>query len=324
MRNYAGDYSLVFANKLWLEKAGQKTLKRSLCVTLSKSVETKSGLSAALLATGDQHSSIIQLQRFLNRYPRLVVITGAGCSTSSGIPAYRDASGVWQRSQPIQHKEFIELPAARRRYWARSLIGWQYVQQAEPNSVHYQLADWESAGRIELLITQNVDGLHQRAGSRNIVNLHGCLEDVFCLSCGLKDSRALVQRQLAQHNPELVNYVATVAPDGDADVDSLNLERVITPVCSACGGDLMPDVVFFGGTVPKQRVILGMQAIQDADAVVVLGSSLMVYSGFRFCKEAARIGKPIAAVNRGITRADDLLDCKVWDECGSVLQTLTI
>lgn len=264
------------------------------------------------------------LQDFLQQHPRLVVITGAGCSTSSGIPAYRDEAGVWQRSQPIQHKEFIEQVAARKRYWARSLVGWKHVCAAQPNVVHHILANWEAAGRVELLITQNVDGLHQRAGSQAVVNLHGCLEDVFCLACGRADSRAAVQEQLAKHNPELVNYVAAIAPDGDANVDDLELAQVVTPLCQHCGGDLMPDVVFFGGTVPKPRVVQSMEAIQRADGLLVLGSSLMVYSGFRFCKEAVRLGVPIAAVNRGVTRADELLQCKVWGDCGAVLQKLAL
>ncbi len=293
-------------------------------MTFSKGLEPNSSISPAVTTAAMVRSAVAKLQNFFDRYPRLVVVTGAGCSTSSGIPAYRDADGVWQRSKPIQHKEFIELPAARKRYWARSLVGWQYVHLASPNRTHYTLAEWESAGRIELLITQNVDGLHQRAGSSNIVNLHGCLDDVFCLSCGKTDLRVKVQTQLAQHNPDLVNYVATAAPDGDADIDALNLDGVVTPVCSACGGDLMPDVVFFGGCVPKARVDASMEALRRADGLLVLGSSLMVYSGFRFCKEAVRLGKPIAAVNRGVTRADEMLECKVWDDCASVLQRLKI
>ncbi len=272
---------------------------------------------------GSAAGELALLQTFMDRHRKVVVLTGAGCSTSSGIPAYRDASGTWQRSTPIQHNEFIGQRAARQRYWARSLVGWRHVLAARPNAIHDTLAEWERTGRIELLITQNVDGLHRRAGSENLVELHGALERVFCLQCQQADTRAAVQIQLAKHNPDLVKYVASAGPDGDADVDGLDLSSVVTPLCEHCGGDLMPDVVFFGGTVPKTRVQRCREAIQQADALLVLGSSLMVYSGFRFCRDAAALGKPIAVVNQGVTRADDLLQLKVSADVAEALAAIT-
>lgn len=263
---------------------------------------------------------ITQLTSFLRQHPRLTVLTGAGCSFNSGIPTYRDQLGQWQRSEPIQHQAFLNEHRSRQRYWARSLVGWQHVCRAKPNGAHCALAHMEHQGRLEGLITQNVDGLHQQAGSNRVIDLHGRLDRVICLSCHTSISRADLQHRLAADNPQLVDYVAAAGPDGDADVDILDLSGVVVPDCTHCGGVLKPDVVFFGDNVPRQRVQEAMDHLQSSDALLVVGSSLMVFSGFRFCRQAAEWGKPIAIVNRGVTRADKLAALKIECDCDSLLE----
>lgn len=264
----------------------------------------------------------IALQQFLTKHPKWLVLTGAGVSLSSGIPTYRDEKGEWQRSKPIQHQEFIQRAYVRRRYWARSLLGWSTVALAEPNRAHFALAELEQRGQIELLISQNVDNLHQRAGSQKVVDLHGNLSRVVCLSCGTVSSRAELQKIMHQANPHFAELVAETRPDGDANVEGEIIEQFKPPYCAVCGGDLMPDVVFFGGTVPTKRVETCMQALEQADALVVIGSSLKVYSGYRFCVKAKELNKPIALINPGWTRADELAQLKITEPCATVLESL--
>jgi NAD-dependent SIR2 family protein deacetylase len=259
---------------------------------------------------------------FVERHPRLFVLTGAGCSTDSGIPDYRDADGGWKRRQPIMLQEFVASARARQRYWARSLAGFRRLRYARPNDAHYSLANLEGRGQIALLVTQNVDGLHQAAGSQNVIDLHGRIDTVRCLGCGRRSSREELQIELARRNPEFAALDAVEAPDGDADLEDVAFDTFIVPDCDACDGLLKPDVVFFGEGVPAERVRRAMSAIDGSDAMLVVGSSLMVYSGYRFVKAMADAGKPIAAINLGRTRADDLLTLKVTDRCASVLRVL--
>jgi NAD-dependent SIR2 family protein deacetylase len=261
---------------------------------------------------------------FVERYPRLLVITGAGCSTASGIPDYRDASGEWKRTPPVMLQRFLADDYTRRRYWARSLVGWRRMAGAQPNDAHRALAALESEGRIELLVTQNVDGLHQAAGSRNVVDLHGRVDAVRCLGCERRLPRATVQEELSRRNPWFAEREAGMAPDGDADLDGLDFSTFDLLDCPDCGGLLKPDVVFFGEGVPKGRVERTLAALDRADAMLVVGSSLMVYSGYRFVQAMSEAGKPIAAINLGRTRADDLLALKVAEECGPVLATVAL
>ena len=254
------------------------------------------------------------------RYRRVVVLTGAGVSASSGIPTYRDDDGNWLRSDPIQHQQFVGDSASRQRYWARSMVGWPYVQRSAPNAAHHALASLEQAGWLKLLVTQNVDRLHQRAGSTNVVDLHGRLDRVNCLGCGASLAREAFQQELLALNPAMNKPPAEARPDGDADLALEWLEGFAVPDCRACGGMLMPDVVFFGGTVPRDRVLGVTQAIEQSDALMVVGSSLMVYSGFRFCKLAHALGKPLIIINRGKTRADDLATLKLEGDCGALLE----
>jgi NAD-dependent SIR2 family protein deacetylase len=260
------------------------------------------------------------LREFLDRHARLFVLTGAGISTDSGIPDYRDADGEWKRpSRPVQYRDFMTDTAMRRRYWARGLVGWQHLHRAAPNDAHRALARLERAGRVELLVTQNVDRLHQAAGSEAVVDLHGRADVVRCMSCERRISRADFQSEIVNLNPGWAELGARAAPDGDADLAGADYETFRVPDCAACGGTLKPDVVFFGESVPKERVERAMCALADAAAALVIGSSLMVYSGYRFARAAAELGKPIAAVNLGRTRADDVLTLKVAASCSRAL-----
>ena len=262
------------------------------------------------------------LQDFIERHRRIFVLTGAGCSTNSGIPDYRDADGQWKRAQPMTFQVFMGGAAARQRYWARSLIGWRRFARVRPNRAHEALARLEAQGRSEFLLTQNVDRLHQAAGSSRVVDLHGRLDQVRCTGCGETTPREAMQERMSRLNPGWAEREAAVAPDGDADLEAADFADFAVPPCPACGGVLKPDVVFFGECVPRERVDAARQALDVADAVLVVGSSLMVYSGFRFVQAAARAGKPVAAVNLGRTRADDLLALKVEQPCDKALAFL--
>ena len=259
---------------------------------------------------------------FVRRHPRLMVLTGAGCSTDCGIPDYRDIDGQWKRAQPITFQAFTGSAIARCRYWARSLIGWPVMAQAQPGPAHRALAALEQAGHVSLLLTQNVDGLHHGAGSRYVIDLHGRVDTVRCLGCGCRTARAALQRRLLEQNPDWRYLSAVAAPDGDADLPSQDFSDFQVPSCSHCQGLLKPDVVFFGEGVPRERVDAAFAALDAADALLVAGSSLMVYSGYRFVQAAHAAGKPIAAINLGRTRADDLLDLKLARSTGPALQAL--
>lgn len=264
----------------------------------------------------------LSLRDFIAQQRRLFVLTGAGCSTDSGIPDYRDASGSWKHSPPVNFQAFMGSVAVRQRYWARSLVGWQRFRRAGPNAAHAALARLEQQGRLEVLVTQNVDGLHQAAGSTQVIDLHGRLDRVKCMDCESRVSREHVQAELLRHNSSWSGLQGRAAPDGDADLDGLPFEEFAVPACARCGGVLKPDVVFFGESVPRPRVDMAMQHLERADAVLVVGSSLMVYSGYRFVQAAAHSGKPVAAINLGRTRADELLTLKVSEPCALALAAL--
>lgn len=259
----------------------------------------------------DEGRQLERLAAFLRAHSSVLVLTGAGMSTASGIPGYRDEDGVRRGRQPVQGPEFRRSDAVRRRYWARSLVGWSTLAQAEPNAGHVALAQLEQGGYLGALVTQNVDGLHQRAGSRRLIELHGNIHDVVCLDCGARHARAGIQHRLVRDNPDLAGASARPLPDGDAELEPAALEHFRVPDCAQCGGVLQPDVVFFGDNIPPQRSADALQWMHEADALLVVGSSLMVFSGYRFCRLAAQAGKPVAALNIGKTRADDLLDFKV-------------
>lgn len=249
---------------------------------------------------------------------RLVALTGAGCSTASGIPAYRDTEGVWKRKPPVQIRDFTASEAVRRRYWARSLVGWRHFTAAEPNPAHRVLAALERAGILLHLITQNVDGLHQRAGSRAVTDLHGRLDEVECLACYARRPREVFQAELLARNPQWAALGADAAPDGDADLEALDFSGFEIPACG-CGGVLKPAVVFFGDAIPPARTRAALGAVESADALLVVGSSLMVWSGYRLVRAAAERGVPVVAVNLGRTRADALFEFKLESPCDELL-----
>ncbi|QSP94701.1 NAD-dependent protein deacetylase [Marinobacter salinisoli] len=259
------------------------------------------------------------LAEFVRDHPRLMVLTGAGVSTDSGIPDYRDGDGAWKRKQPVQHQVFLDSHEARQRYWGRSLIGWPLIRDARPNPAHHHIRELEHRNHCPLVVTQNVDRLHQRAGSRSVIDLHGRADEVLCMSCGYRCTRDEVHDRCADLNPGFTGLSAGVAPDGDADLD-VEFSGFKPADCPKCAGILKPDVVFFGDFVPRQRVEAALDALRQSDGLLVVGSSLMVYSGFRFCRYASEWGKPIATLNLGRTRADELADLKLNARIGETLE----
>jgi NAD-dependent SIR2 family protein deacetylase len=255
----------------------------------------------------------------LLRDGRLVVLSGAGLSTDSGIPDYRGPGSPAR--QPMTYQEFVSGAAARQRYWARSHLGWSRMRQASPNAGHLALAEVDP----ELVITQNVDGLHEAAGSRRLVALHGRIADVVCLSCRRTSSRAALASRMASANPGYAarHASAELRPDGDVELD--DTAGFVVPSCEACDGVLKPDVVFFGENVPAPRVQQcydAVDALGPDDALLVVGSSLTVMSGFRFVRRAAKAGVPVVVVNRGATRGDDLATVKLDAGCSEFLVSL--
>ena len=248
---------------------------------------------------------------------RTVVLTGAGLSTDSGIPDYRGPGAPARR--PMTYQEFVAAPENRRRYWARAHVGWSRMGLAEPNAGHHALTRLEAAGQVPFLITQNVDGLHERAGHQRLVALHGRISDVCCLDCGVRTHRHRMQARLSEANPGWLAEHARVTANPDGDVDLEETEGFVVPGCAGCGGRLKPDVVFFGENVPRDRVERCYAAVDEADALLVAGSSLTVMSGLRFVRYAAKAGLPVVIVNRGRTRGDDLATVKVETGCSEWL-----
>lgn len=245
------------------------------------------------------------------------VLTGAGISTASGIPDYRGVTGRRRPANPMSHRDFVSDPDRRRRYWARSMVGWASFGKTEPNAAHRAVADLQHAGHLGTVITQNVDGLHQAAGAVDVVELHGTLSIVTCLHCDLEVDRTWLQSELAAANPHWVGRTATSTADGDAQVDDVGDFRVVA--CPGCAGVLMPRVVFFGAGVPRDTVARCYRIVEEAPALVVLGTSLQVWSGLRFVRHAARDGRPVAIVNHGTTRADDLATVRLDQDLCSVM-----
>ena len=251
------------------------------------------------------------------------VLTGAGISTPSGIPDYRDNEGVRRGRQPMMYQEFLAAPEARRRYWARAMLGWPRVRQARPNVAHEALAQLQGQQRISALLTQNVDTLHDQAGSHGVIELHGSLHRVLCLDCGRNSERDRIQQLMEAQNPYLASVDAVQAPDGDTLLDPAFEARFQVPHCPYCDGErLKPDVVFFGENVAPATAVQAMTAVEQADGLLVVGSSLMAYSAFRLCRATVDQGKPLIAINLGKTRADEILDLKIEGSCEQLLPLL--
>lgn len=240
----------------------------------------------------------------LLRGRRLAVLTGAGVSTASGIPDYRGPVTRMKARNPIQHRSFVTDPATRARYWARSVRGWPRFRAFAPNAAHGALAELHRRGALSGLITQNVDRLHTRAGSADVIELHGALHEARCLDCGALEDRDALQARLLALNPDALSWEATLAPDGDVDLPDEALRAFRVAPCARCGGVLKPDVVFFGDNVPKPRVEAAFARVDDAEALLVVGSSLAVFSGYRFVLRAESRGIPVAIVNVGESRGD--------------------
>jgi NAD-dependent deacetylase sirtuin 4 len=270
----------------------------------------------------------------LARGRRVVALTGAGCSTESGIPDYRGVDTPPLPRAPIQHREFVDSEANRRRYWARSLLGWPRLAAAKPNTGHHAIAALERAGVIEGVITQNVDSLHTAAGSANVVELHGALARVRCLACGDVSARAALQERLLAANPQFAERAielpaghaelspAKTRPDGDVDLSDEQVSAFVHVACLACDGVLMPDVVFFGGSVPRTTLDAAWNLFDRAELLLVIGSSLTVFSGYRFVRRAAERDVPVAILNRGPTRGDPHAQLRIDARVGEALPLL--
>ncbi|ANJ56823.1 NAD-dependent protein deacetylase [Pseudomonas silesiensis] len=264
-----------------------------------------------------------RLQQLMADRP-FAVLTGAGISTPSGIPDYRDNQGVRRGRSPMMYQEFLSAPESRRRYWARAMLGWPRVRQARPNEAHEALSSLQSARQIGGLITQNVDTLHDQAGSHDVIELHGSLHRVLCLDCGQRSERDSIQQLMEAQNPYLAGVDAVQAPDGDTLLDAAFEARFQVPHCPHCAGERMkPDVVFFGENVAQVTAAKAMAAVEKAAGLLVVGSSLMAFSAFRLCRAVADQGKPLLAINLGKTRADDILDLKIEGSCEQLLPLLT-
>jgi NAD-dependent SIR2 family protein deacetylase len=254
----------------------------------------------------------------------VVVLSGAGISTESGIPDYRGESGSLRTHTPMTYGDFVASESGRRRYWARSHLGWRTIARAAPNDGHRAVATLQARGYLSGVITQNVDGLHQAAGARDVIELHGNLDRVICLNCRTTSARAVLDRRLRLTNTEFEGEATRINPDGDVELPDAVVQTFHVVSCEACTtGILKPDVVFFGENVPKPRVERCYRLIDDGRAVLVLGSSLTVMSGFRFVRHAAKAGKPVLIINQGVTRGDPYAVHRVNLPLGQALADLT-
>ncbi|XP_005987228.1 NAD-dependent protein lipoamidase sirtuin-4, mitochondrial [Latimeria chalumnae] len=262
------------------------------------------------------------LQEFISRSKRLIIMTGAGLSTESGIPDYRsEGVGLYARTErrPVQHFEFVRSAKARQSYWARNYVGWPQFSSCQPNPAHLALSSWEKLGKLHWLVTQNVDALHTKAGSRHLTELHGCSHRVVCLDCGHLTPRSDLQSKFQAQNPGWNEEAGGVAPDGDVFLTDEQVRNFQVPACERCDGTLKPEVTFFGDTVSREKVNFVHEQLAESDSMLVLGSSLQVYSGYRFVLAAKEKRLPIAILNIGATRADHLAAIKLSGRCGEVL-----
>ena len=273
-----------------------------------------------LTYTEQQQTLGEQLAAFIEQHPRLFILTGAGISTDSGIPSYRDSTGAWRSPPPVLHQEYMKQLAVRQRYWGRSLAGWHTMRDAQPNTGHRILAAMESAGLVELLVTQNVDRLHQKAGSARVIDLHGRADIVACMECNFEVDRDQMHHWCRELNPDFSTPRFTVAtrPDGDSDFET-DFSTFNVPTCPHCEGIMKARVVYYGDNVPKETVYEAIDALERSRAMLSVGSSLQVFSGFRFNRHAASKNIPQVALTEGITRADELLQLKLDGPIAPVL-----
>ena len=272
--------------------------------------------------TADRDHHDLDVLADLVRAGDVVALTGAGISTESGIPDYRSPEAQTRIRKPIHGPEFIRSSKLRQRYWARAMAGWSRFRSAEPNVAHRALARLEHAGNVLSIITQNVDRLHQAAGSKHVHELHGALAEVTCLACGVLETRDDLQARMRDLNPTWVDGPTPMAPDGDAELSTELVESFAVPACIACGGALKPRVVFFGENVAKPVVDAAFAEVDRARALLVVGTSLAVFSGFRFLRRAAERNIPIAIVNRGSVRGEERAMLKIEKSTGEILDAV--
>ncbi|KAI8425440.1 hypothetical protein MSG28_007185 [Choristoneura fumiferana] len=265
------------------------------------------------------------LREFINRHQKILVLTGAGISTESGIPDYRSEEvGLYARSnhKPVQYQEFVKYPKVRQRYWARNFVGWPRFSSVEPNGSHLAINRLEKAGKVTAVVTQNVDRLHQKAGSEYVIELHGSGYIVKCLSCPYEIDRTELQEVMMRNNPAMESSFTMIRPDGDVELSKEQVDEFRVPLCPKCDGPLKPNIVFFGDNVPKVRVEQVRSQVASSDAVFVLGTSLTVYSSYRIILQAKEENKEVVLLNIGPTRADNIVDIKVSTKCGEILPKL--
>ncbi|XP_019615252.1 PREDICTED: NAD-dependent protein lipoamidase sirtuin-4, mitochondrial-like [Branchiostoma belcheri] len=272
---------------------------------------------------------IRRLQEFLHASKRLLVITGAGVSTESGLPDYRSVKSPQHGKDrpvigPVMYQDFVKNTRVRRGNWARNYVGWPGFSSHLPNVSHRALVDWERRGKLHWLVTQNVDDLHRKAGSTRMTELHGSAFRAVCLSCRNVVPRAELQQVIAAMNPHWEAVPFEIRPDADVALTPEQIEGFRAPHCGNCGGPLKPDMVYFGECVPKDTVQLVFEKLEESDSVLVAGSSLQVYSAFRFVSAAHKQNKPVAILNIGPTRADRLAGLKINGRCGDVLTKINI
>jgi NAD-dependent SIR2 family protein deacetylase len=274
-----------------------------------------------MCTVSDWEAELERLARLV-RGGKVAVLTGAGISTESGIPDYRGPEGK-QRVTPMMYQDFVGSAANRQRYWARSFVGWRRFAAAEPNTGHYAVAELQRRGLVNAVITQNVDGLHQRAGARDVLELHGSLARVVCLNCGNRSGRVELEERMRAANPDFVATPHEIRPDGDVVLDDEEVRRFQLVRCLGCSSDLLkPDVIFFGESVPKELVMRCFAEVERSDLLLVLGSSLQVMSGYRFVLRAAELAIPVAIVTRGITRGDEQASLRIDAPLGETLRRL--
>ncbi len=278
----------------------------------------------AAVNQGDPRDAALEALLAHVRTGPVVALTGAGLSTESGIPDYRSPEALARPRRPIQGPEFARSEGVRRRYWARAVLGWPSMRSAQPNAGHLALAALEARGLVRRIITQNVDRLHHKAGSERTLELHGALAEVVCLACGTPETRDALQARLLARNPGWMELAASVAiaPDGDAELPLELVEAFAVVPCASCGGVLKPRVVFFGDNVPRPIVDEAFAAVDAASMLLVVGSSLAVFSGYRFLRRAVERGIPVAIVNRGPVRGEEHAALKIERSTGATLATL--
>ena len=263
-------------------------------------------------------------ESFFKAHPSIFCLTGAGCSLASGIPTYRRTNGDWQGRQPINHADFLSKFSTRQRYWARSFLGWPTMTQAEPNPAHSAITWLHHRKHLSMILTQNVDNLHEKSGLTRVQHLHGDLSFVSCMDCGKRISRDDLQNELSALNPNLSIQPQPYRPrpDGDTEVPEAFVRAFQIPSCQSCGGDLKPEVVFFGDRVPPDIVSNAFEALEAADALLVIGSSLKIFSGYRFCRQAHERDQPIMIINPGWTRGDPQASLKIEESAEVFLPRL--